>query len=290
MISPAEVTTITKLWPHRYLAALLPSILLGILIVSPASGMSDIQQLIDRLASNDSMIRSGAMDELSKEGKRVLPHLEEALKTPGSNVQQRSAVVEILGRMGKPGVRSLRSLLRNGTGKNRRLILEAMRELGPKVKWAVPMLIDTATSAAKTGQKRDRGKVAGENFQVRAAALRAIGSIGPDAIKAVPKLIGLMKKPNNRENHEAEGLRVYAAVAYWEIKGDAKLPVKALITALKTNIKCEGCFQRVLRCLNEMGPAARNAVPTLKSIGRDKTGTIESAIQQTIALLEKEPS
>ncbi|MGW1440591.1 HEAT repeat domain-containing protein, partial [Streptomyces griseus] len=60
-----------------------------------------------------------------------------------------------------------------------------------------------------------------------------------------------------------EWTRVYAATALWDIGGEAEAPavVETLLTAWAEN---DATSNRVLACLNRMGPAARPALPQVR--------------------------
>lgn len=103
--------------------------------------------------------------------------------------------------------------------------------------------------------------------RLRADAADDLGLIGPAAKAAVPALNAALK--------DKEPLvRISAAVALVRVdRGQEKPAVTALID--ETNAKEEGLRVAAVEALADVGPAARDAVPTLAKLIKDPTGSVQ---------------
>jgi hypothetical protein len=93
-------------------------------------------------------------------------------------------------------------------------------------------------------------------FRVAAAA-DVLAKIGPPAQDSLPRLRDLL-------THSYEWVRVPCATALWEIGGDAEAPA-VLDTLLQAWEQNSSTANHVVACLDRMGPAARPALPQLRS-------------------------
>lgn len=93
-------------------------------------------------------------------------------------------------------------------------------------------------------------------FRISAAA-DVLAEIGPRAGEALPRVRGLL-------NHGYEWVRVPCAAALWEIGGEAEAPA-VLDTLLQAWEQNSSTANHVVACLERMGPAARPALPQLRS-------------------------
>ncbi|MFF9135701.1 HEAT repeat domain-containing protein [Streptomyces sp. NPDC014806] len=83
-----------------------------------------------------------------------------------------------------------------------------------------------------------------------------LGEMGPPASVALPRLRRLL-------THDYEWVRVPCAAALWEIGGQAEAPA-VLDTLLQAWAKNPATANRVVACLNRMGPLAAPALPLLR--------------------------
>jgi HEAT repeat protein len=83
-----------------------------------------------------------------------------------------------------------------------------------------------------------------------------LGEIGPPASVALPRLRRLL-------THDYEWVRVPCAAALWEIGGQAEAPA-VLDTLLQAWAKNPATANRVVACLDRMGPLAAPALPLLR--------------------------
>ncbi|WP_344594885.1 HEAT repeat domain-containing protein [Actinomadura vinacea] len=93
-------------------------------------------------------------------------------------------------------------------------------------------------------------------FRINQAA-DVLADIGPPAQEALPHLRDLL-------THSYEWVRVPCATALWEIGGDAEAPA-VLDTLLQAWGQNPSTANHVVACLDRMGPAARPALPQLRS-------------------------
>ncbi len=116
---------------------------------------------------------------------------------------------------------------------------DALGEMGPEAKDAVPALIQTLGDGDE---------------HVRRAAADALGEMGPEAKEAVPALLQALE--------DAEwSVREAAAVALGKIGPEAKEAVAALIQALADEDL--SVRWRAANALRDIGPEAKDAVPAL---------------------------
>ncbi|MEV5831571.1 HEAT repeat domain-containing protein, partial [Spirillospora sp. NPDC052242] len=90
-----------------------------------------------------------------------------------------------------------------------------------------------------------------------AGAADVLAEIGPPAREAVPRLRGLL-------SHSYEWVRVPCATALWGIAGAPEAPA-VLDTVLQAWEQNPAVANHVVACLDRMGPAARPALPQLRS-------------------------
>ncbi|MFG2087207.1 MULTISPECIES: HEAT repeat domain-containing protein [unclassified Spirillospora] len=93
-------------------------------------------------------------------------------------------------------------------------------------------------------------------FRINEAA-DVLADINPPAREALPRLRNLL-------THSYEWVRVPCAAALWEIGGDAEAPA-VLDTLLQAWEQNPSTANHVVACLDRMGPAARPALPRLRS-------------------------
>lgn len=135
---------------------------------------------------------------------------------------------------------------------------DALGELGPKAKGAVPGLVDLLQDQV--------------DF-VRVAAAAALGKLGPEASSAVPPLIAALK-------HKDGLLRSTAALALGEIGPDAKGAVAPLINALKD---AEPTVRAAAAdALSRIGPGAGESVPALIALLGDSNKEVRSAASSAL--------
>jgi hypothetical protein len=122
-------------------------------------------------------------------------------------------------------------------------------QFGPAASNAIPALIRNLQSD-ETG----RHKFTHETVFVRANSARALGRIGPTAIRAVPALTNLMASTNSYA-------RASAATALWHITSNANVSLPVLMNELPTYDR--NSMPTLIETFSEMGPLAKPALPLL---------------------------
>ena len=144
-------------------------------------------------------------------------------------------------------------------------------DAGAAVPGLVPLLKEPPLVPTKEG---------GRLF-VRSAAVRTLGKIGPQAKGALPALRPLL-------NDAAPYERSIAAVAIWRISSEVTNTLPVLIQAL--DLVPEGSRWEVVEGLEEMGPLAKAAVPTLLGqLAVQNTANAYTLIRITNALVKIDP-
>lgn len=146
--------------------------------------------------------------------------------------------------------------------------------LGPDAAAAVPALIPLLNQPPWVSA-RDGGQVA-----VRSNAVRTLGKIGPSAKNALPALRPLL---NDADPYE----RSVAAVAIWRISSEVTNTLSVLIQSL--NLVPEGSRWESVEGLEEMGPLAKEAVPTLLGQLALQGANAYTLIRITNALIKIDP-
>jgi HEAT repeat protein len=245
-------------------------------VVGPGGGVAaDLPRLEKALQDKDPRARWEALEELSLFGpvaKPVIPRLQKLLEDPEAAIRLRAArtlatiapqssayptvltealqsptvavrrtaarAARDLGPDARPLVRELAKALGDSDAGVRWLAAEALAEIGPDAEPAVGALIDALKDTAMQHMAAD-----------------ALGSVGPKAKAAVPALQQAAKSANGE-------FQWVAALALVRIDPASAGPgVPAILKKLETNDAA--LVHSSLWLLEKMGPAAREAVPTL---------------------------
>jgi HEAT repeat protein len=183
---------------------------------------------------------------LREKAVEAVPAMAKALSDPSDEI--RSTAATSLGEIGEaaaPAVPSLVQALKDENEYVRKWSAWALQRIGPQAKAAVPTLASLVAEDSEDS--------------VRQAAVEALGEIGPDAQGAIPALEKALQDPDR-------DVRWQAAIAIGLIgTQDASTAVPVLIEILQ-QISDGDLDTRhgMLRALESLGPAARDAVPALK--------------------------
>jgi RNA polymerase sigma factor (sigma-70 family) len=194
------------------------------------------------------MEAAGALGEIGKVDRAVLPTLAGALKDDRDDVVREAAVA--LAGVGKAAVPYMIDALKESGPRGRVEVMNALRGMGGDAEAVVPAL---------------RGVLKGSNRDEHAAAALALSGIGPGARAAVPDLMELLK------GRDGDGRRT-AAYALGAIGRDAKAAVPELIELLKA--PDEGTRGAAAQALGGIGPEAKEAVPALIAMLKSR-GTVD---------------
>jgi HEAT repeat protein len=193
------------------------------------------------LGDEEAVIRAAAAEALGRISPATVPALIQVLQDPEKEVRQ--AAISALGGVGAEAAAAVPDLvaLLPQDGPRGLHVVRPLGAIGPA---AVPALIQA---------------LRGRDADVRSRAAQVLGLIGPEAQAAAPTLVEVLRDPEAR-------VRVRAAEALWQIAQDPA--GVALLPAVLGGE--DGVLRRdAARCLGQMGPAARPAVPALVEALRD---------------------
>lgn len=186
-------------------------------------------------------------------GPGVIPSLTKLLKDDRAIV--RSSAAWALGsfrQSGQSDTVKIDSLIRALSDPDALVRLNAARALG-KFGSEANAAIEPLIARLKDDDKGDLNRGIGM-VGVRATAARALGKIGPNAKAAVPTLLILANDP-----HAYTGME--AAIALWRIASNTSVALPLLID-YSSKVGDDSKWE-IIEALAEMGPAAKDAVPTL---------------------------
>ncbi len=217
-------------------------------------GADGVKALAGLLGDRDSDVRARAAETLGQIGpdaKEAIPALAKAMKDRESGPWPAQA----LGRIGAAAVPVLIEALKAKDGEQQALAADALKQIGPAAKDAVPALVEVA----KGGE--------GTHVVGRINALAALGRIGPKAAEAVPALIELVKGKG-----APPAVRSQAAIALGQIGPGARDAVPALAAAVGEPAAKAGLLRfHAIEALGQIGPDAKGAVPALEKAVEDKS-------------------
>jgi hypothetical protein len=186
------------------------------------------------------------------------------------------AILEALKAIG-PGASNalpdIEPLLTNSDPTVRMLAVTAKARITKDAAPAVPVLLDVLEGRASGASKyyvliktwHDTGNMVCHGPE---AAAQLLGELGPGAHDALPNL-------EKRLASTSMWTRITAARSYWEISGDASKSLPVLIelldaesppTATGGSPAASLPFSRVIVLLEDMGPAAKPAIPALERV------------------------
>jgi hypothetical protein len=177
----------------------------------------------------------------------ALPVITETLTTAVGHQQWQAscnalAALGAFGSVAAPALDAIRPLTAASDARVRAAAVTALWAIGADLEETMPLLHDLLTRRA--------------GFGVRAAA-DVLGQIGPPAAAALPRLRELLADDDRWD-------RVHCAAAIWEISGQPEAPA-VLDTLLQAWAQHPATANHVVACLDRMGPAARPALPQLRS-------------------------
>jgi HEAT repeat protein len=246
------------------------------------------------------MPQSEAIYQLSSDGVEAIPRLELALRS--GDAQVRETAVRALAFIGdKAGSTApvIGRLLRDPAVKVRLAAAEALRQIGPNRRQAIPDLIQ----AIHDNHNEDA---------IQERALEVLGMIGPEAMVGAPDLATVII-----DTRRGPAIRERAATSLFEINGDTN----ALALLLASMEQCRRSWRdpraltdsvpadneppaltrclRILGYLREIGAAGKQGAPAVVSlIENPGSGSDQNALRvklineavDTLAAMEPEPS
>lgn len=209
-------------------------------------------------------------------------------------IERRWTLAEILGAIGPPAapaVPVLVELLQDPDHQVRSVAALALGQIGPTAKQAVTPLITLVNSREKLPAIKALGYLRGEakeavpvlipnlkdpELDVRWTTAKALDHIGPDAKAALPALAELLKDSEPQT-------RSVAAEAIWAIGADpAVVPaLAAIVQDPEAEVQAYA-----LRALHDLGPAAKEAVPSLKQAYKSDDPRIREAVGKALKQID----
>jgi HEAT repeat protein len=236
-----------------------------------------VAALARALSDNDPKVQAAAaiaLGNLGLAGREALPQLIQALD------RDLPEVVHTLARFGpgaKPAVPGLVRRLPQGAPIDQGWVIDALAAIGPEARAAVPAL-QARKSAGYNSVKLVRAiwKIDGnadlavtelvemakhlKNYQSeKHDVVRLLGEIGPQAARAVPFLVEILRS----QEPLSDSLKEDAYEALGQIGPGAKEAVPVLLEALADTKAFGRTSSRVARALGKIGPEARAAIPQL---------------------------
>lgn len=219
-----------------------------------ASTLIEVLRDPDKSERSHSAYRLGLMGPAAKS---AVPALIGMLE--GEDPSDHEAAIGALGRIGPPSLAALPAMLRRSTAASPGVIPWAvsLASIGPG---GVPTLIEGLDDP-------DEG--------VRWTAAAALGKLGAAARDAVPRLYRMSTSGRSAD-------RVVASLALWRIARDGRVVPILVGSAGKTDPRDQDERYAALDALAEIGPAAAEAVPTLRA---QLSAENDSAITKVVQVL-----
>jgi len=198
--------------------------------------------LLKRLKENNPRLRGPSIGAMANFGQAALPALDEVIAAldaePFMTKVHACKVLVSLGPDAKPAGEKLVELAEKGNPSVRSWATVALGSIGPVEQYdVVEILNDKLDEFLLLDKQR---------------ALQGLALVGPPAKRALPNIERLMRDKSKSCPHDA-------AYAHWKITGNADPAVTVLVELLQ-DINFQG---DAIETLGDMGPEAKNAVPTL---------------------------
>jgi HEAT repeat protein len=258
------------------------------------------------LSDRDPQIAAGAasaLGEMGLQAQAAVPALTTALRNNDWAV--RATAARALGVIGPAAasaapelINRLRQVQPSERGENLELpfLVDALGQLGSKASAAVPRLAWLAR---------------GENPQIAACSLKALGEMGPDAVPALLEILqmnsspfklsytanalgrigptALSAAPRLREWLGADvhsGLRASAALALWKMGQRDDSIIQTLIDCLSDDAGCLGA----VKALADIRPPAKAAIPALEAARTGHLGGVRREMETALARITAPPA
>jgi HEAT repeat protein len=226
-------------------------------------GAPAVPELVGALEHANPYVRAGAaraLGEIGPAARAAIPALITELTDQYRFVVLASATA--LQRIGSDSIGPLCEALRDRDNSERIMITGIFGRMGADAGDAAPAL-----SAALTDS----------DANLRGAAAEALAAIGPPAKASIPALTRALDDAEPR-------VRLYAAAALWEVQREPDLPVRCLLTLVKTGSRPTRLL--ALRELQDMGPAAKSAVAIVRAACSDPDVAVVVAAKRALQKID----
>lgn len=227
---------------------------------------ADQPEIVARLGQllNDSRLAVPAAEALVAVGAAAKPAQADLINAlTSTNRAVRPLVMQALGQIGpdaRPAIPLLREAVRDAEPSARAQAVEALVRIESNLDALIPTLIETLDDA---------------DWTVRKQATVALGSLEAKAIAAVPRLFQLLA---SEEDVDA------AREALKKIDTADEQAIPVLIEGLESPDRRVQFYAVFL--LGKIGPAAKDALPELKKLGRDSSPRFREMLSATIKKIE----
>ncbi len=264
-----------------------------------SDAVSAIPALLDMLDDRSPEFRNmvaGILCGLGPDAKSAVPELIKQIKE--KRAREPRLNMEILGFIG-PDAKDAAPLLIKALddADSREVALEALCNLGPAAKDAIPAIGRLALEAIAAREKDPKlpcyfldslhklgpdvvpllvEMMAQPGTEGRAQAFKELAKLGPAAAKAAPQLTKLLK-------HENLEIRRDAAIVLWKVeKNVTAIPVLAsLLKEDNTALVMSAAY-----ALGQIGPDAREALPALKTALNHADMNVQTAAKSAIKKID----
>lgn len=237
-----------------------------------------IPALIEALKDSDPQVGARSANALGwfrKDAKTIVPPLVEALKNPDWGI--RSSAAFSLGLMGpeaKPAVPLLIQQLKGKIEKGKQVTEDVLRRNAARALGRITKDSDVAVVALIEAMK-DPG------LEVPEVAITALGEIGPAAKDAIGPLTARLK------DDKKSPVRIHAAASLARI--DPKYVKPAMAILIESLNSSEGYIRAsAVDALDDLGPLAKEAVPELIKLLKDKDTTLSDRAGRALRRIDKE--
>jgi HEAT repeat protein len=274
-------------------------------------GKGSIPPLLKALKDKKPLTRLWAISSLCRikaHADAIVPPLINAMKDEDIDVRMASVLAfEFIGPEGKAAVPALIKFLDDRTKDNHEkatfseAAMKALCAIGPDAKPAIPKLLALlqdkderlwgravqALGAVAHGDEAVVKKLVtvlktGKTSDTRWAAVATLGGMGPAAKVAVPALVEALKFPPEKDPQAVRNLQEEIAKALEKLGAEAKEAVPALILLLKDKTKAQELRIQVARTLGAIGPEARAAIPVLAELAVGKYSELRDVARRAL--------
>lgn len=261
-----------------------------------AAGMAPL------LADSAAQVRAMAAKSLGLAAKQAAPALPGMVKVLGreNNADVRVEIVTAIGLIGENPEQSLAALEKCLSDDDPRVLQAAILAVGgfkDAARGTVPKLSPLATHAAPSIRSAALETLAAlaeknpdsanmfitalsdEDWTVRRAAAQSLGTFGAAGKRAVPLLFGMLDDDQDRD---------YARAALKLIDAADADAVPVLLEGLNSEDRMMKYYAAFF--LKKVGPAGKEALPTLKEMAQKEDGRFGDALRDAITAIESPPS
>jgi HEAT repeat protein len=246
-----------------------------------------VKMLLDDDREKMRFTATGILKTFGSKARAAIPELARGLKR--NDVGVRNAAAAVLGSIGPEALPQLLTVVRDPERDIRQTVNEALRNMGPKARDAIPVLTEVLKSEDNFEDRRAAVWVLAEigpdalpvliqalqdqANDVRRAAVQAIAKLGPGA-KTRPALVPLIEQ---FKNDNVGGEAIGPVVAF------GTEAVEPLLDALKSRTKTPNSHNCCQQALVQLGAKAKGIIPSLIEMlkGEDPSlrGTADAVLQ-----------